>query len=124
MSGMGDGNTPHTPTAAIDERLLRAVGAADRASTSMTPYGPMNDKWLTAFKETLAAEGLAVRDAPVETPDSFVVGLAADLRVLGGFIDRVDQLDIRPMDEVGGALQALVNVQHGLRVLVGERFPT
>src|SRR5262245_14826869 len=31
----------HTDT---QERLLRAIDAADKASTSMTPYGPMNDK--------------------------------------------------------------------------------
>lgn len=48
------------PATSIDERLLRAIGCADEASTSMVPFGPMNGAWLAAFKSTLAAEGLGV----------------------------------------------------------------
>lgn len=48
------------PATSIEERLLRAIGCADEASTSMVPYGPMNGEWLAAFRSALADEGLGV----------------------------------------------------------------
>lgn len=47
--------------------------------------------------------------------------LAERLRTIGGFIDRVDQRDLMPEDEVGAALQALVDVQHIVGVMLNEQ---
>lgn len=43
-----------------DAAVLRAIGEADRAATSMVPFGPMNDRWLRGFAKALASEGLTV----------------------------------------------------------------
>lgn len=46
---------------------------------------------------------------------------AARLKTIGGFIDRVDQRDLMPEDEVGETLQALVDVQHWLGQMIDEQ---
>lgn len=48
------------------------------------------------------------------------VFVAANLRAIGRMLDRIDQLALLPEDETGEALQALVNVEHVFRILVGE----
>lgn len=48
------------PATTRDERLMRAIDAADKAFTSMTAYGPMNEKWMRGLLDALAAEGLAI----------------------------------------------------------------
>jgi hypothetical protein len=55
-------NAEH-PAASVDDRLLRAIDAADKACTSMTAFGPVNDKWMRGFLAALAAEGLAIVEA-------------------------------------------------------------
>ena len=45
-----------------DERVLLAIAAADEASTSAIPFGPMNDRWLRGFAEALAEQGLTIAE--------------------------------------------------------------
>lgn len=75
MSGSTDQNQAVPPKgtsslfASVDDRaVMRAIASADEASTSMTPYGPMNDKWLRRFAQALANEGLTIAYAPPPEP--------------------------------------------------------
>lgn len=49
----------------LDEKVLRALAAADEASTSMHAFGPMNDKWLRGFAAALLDEGLTIGRASI-----------------------------------------------------------
>lgn len=47
--------------------------------------------------------------------------LGADMGVIGSVLDRLDRSEPIEADEMGSALQALVNLQHGLGLIVAER---